>query len=117
MCSSAPPHPSKRPDDVMLKTRLILVRGERPRKRVCLGFSSTLSGEAHWRCAWQLRLLTHHGLGEGPRQGEEQRVCPPATVKGGVHHIPGVHRIRRDPTGGQAAVELVGEKKKTPKQP
>ena len=76
---------------------------------MCLGFSSTLSGEAHWRCAWQLRLLTHHGLGEGPRQGEEQRVCPPATVKGGVHHIPGVHRIRRDPTGGQAAVELIGE--------
>lgn len=76
---------------------------------MCLGFSSTLSGEAHWRCARQLRLLTHHGLGEGPRQGEEQRVRPPATVKGGVHHIPGVHRIRRDPTGGQAAVELIGE--------
>lgn len=30
-------------------------------------------------------------------------------MKGGVHHVPGVHRIRRDPAGGQAAVELVGE--------
>lgn len=76
---------------------------------MCLGFSSTLSGKVHWRCAWQPWLSTHHGLGEGSRQGEEQRVHPPAAVKGGVHHVPGVHCVRRDPTGGQAAVELVGE--------
>lgn len=98
-----------KPDAVMIKTRLILTRGERRRKHVCLGLSRTLSVKAHWRCLRRRRQFTYHGLGEGSGQGEEQRVHPPASMQGGVHHVPGVHRVRRDPTRGQAAVEFAGE--------
>lgn len=55
------------------------------------------------------KASAYQGLGEGPSQGEEQRVEPPATVDGRVHHVARVHSVAGDATRGQAAVQLVGE--------
>lgn len=57
--------------------------------------------------------FAYHGLGEGPRQGKQQCVHPPAAMDGGVHHVPRMHCIRRDTPRGKAAVQLVGEENVT----
>lgn len=65
---------------------------------------------AHWRCLWRRQKpFTYHGLGERPGQRKQQRVHPPVTMNGRIQHVSRVHGVRRHPTRGEAAVELVGE--------